>query len=279
MTTARARLREQARRWGVVVDTVHETHSSLIAYGRRSTTGVVLKVVKREGDEWHSGEVVEAFGGRAIARVYEHTAGALLLDRLTPGQALVEISRGGDDERATEIAASVIAAMTPNAPPARCSSVGEWGVGFDRYLEANDARVPRSLVIRAREVFANLCGSQRESRLLHGDLHHYNILFDVDRGWMAIDPKGVVGEREYELGAFLRNPMEDPSLFGNPRVIERRLEQFTAALSMDGTRVLRWAFAQAVLSAIWDWEDGVPGDRPPPVLLLADSICAMLGWN
>lgn len=258
---------------------MHETRSSLIAYGRRGSTDVVLKVVKREGDEWHSGEVVEAFGGRSVARVYEHTAGALLLERLAPGQRLVEITRSGDDEMATEIAASVIAAMTPNAPPARCPTVGDWSAGFDHYLEANDARVPHALVIRARDVFANLCASQRESRLLHGDLQHYNILSDANRGWIAIDPKGVVGEREYELGALLRNPADDPSLFAKPRAVERRVEQLTAALLMEGTRVLQWAFAGAVLSAIWDWEDGVPGGSRPPVLLLADSICAMLGWE
>ena len=42
--------------------------------------------------------------------------------------------------------------------------------------------------------------------LLHGDLQHYNVLLDKDRGWVAIDPKGVVGELEYEVGALLRNP-------------------------------------------------------------------------
>lgn len=58
-----------------------------------------------------------------------------------------------------------------------------------------------------------LAASQDETTLLHGDLHHYNVLSDVRRGWLAIDPKGVIGEVEYEAGAIFRNPNEMPDLF------------------------------------------------------------------
>jgi streptomycin 6-kinase len=40
------------------------------------------------------------------------------------------------------------------------------------------------------------------------DLHHYNVLSDSGRGWLAIDPKGLVGEVEYEVGAAIRNPID-----------------------------------------------------------------------
>src|SRR5207244_1723119 len=79
---------------------------------------------------------------------------------------------------------------------------------------------------QGRRVYSDLCGSQRHRQLLHGDLHHYNVLFDARRGWLAIDPKGVVGELEYEVGAALRNPYEAPELFLEPSTIERRVEQF-----------------------------------------------------
>jgi streptomycin 6-kinase len=92
--------------------------------------------------------------------------------------------------------------------------------------------------------------------LLHGDLHHYNVLSDRARGWCAIDPKGVVGELEYELGAALRNPIDRPDLFAKLDVVERRLEQFGLALGLDISRARGWCFSQAVLSAIWSLEDG-----------------------
>ena len=69
--------------------------------------------------------------------------------------------------------------------------------------------------------------------LLHGDLQHYNVLFDNERGWVAIDPKGVVGEWEYEVGPLLRNPVEQPELFANPAIINRRLELLTTLLPLN----------------------------------------------
>lgn len=65
--------------------------------------------------------------------------------------------------------------------------------------------------------------------LLHGDLHHYNVRFDRDHGWNAIDPKGVVGEFEYEVGALLRNPIKQPEIFTDPATIERRIKILSPA--------------------------------------------------
>jgi streptomycin 6-kinase len=76
---------------------------------------------------------------------------------------------------------------------------------------------------------------------------------------VAIDPKGVVGELEYEIGAILRNPVGYPDVFASISTIERRVEFLVNQLSLNFERVLRWTFAQAVLSAIWEIEDGQSG--------------------
>jgi streptomycin 6-kinase len=113
--------------------------------------------------------------------------------------------------------------------------------------------------------------------VLHGDLHHHNVLFGETRGWAAIDPKGLVGEIEYEIGAALRNPSERPELFAIPAVIEKRLRRFEGMLGLDSTRALRWGFAQAVLATIWSIEEGLSIDARDPFLLLAAAIQLMLG--
>ena len=128
--------------------------------------------------------------------------------------------------------------------------------GYARYRATPDTQVPRPLVERAEQIYLDLCASQRSPRLLHGDLHHYNVLLDRARGWTAIDPKGVVGEIEYEIGAAMRNPVELPDLVTDRRTIERRLTRFCSALDLDAWRVMRWCYSQAVLSAIWGVEDG-----------------------
>jgi streptomycin 6-kinase len=112
--------------------------------------------------------------------------------------------------------------------------------------------------------------------LLHGDLQHYNVLYDNKRGWVAIDPKGVIGELEYEVGALLRNPMELPELYTQRATVERRVEILASVLPLDRSRVLRWCFAQAVLSAIWGVEDGYKIERNHPALELARTVRSMI---
>jgi streptomycin 6-kinase len=272
---------ERVRDWGVVVQNTFETQSSFIAFGKRGNQSVVLKVIRQPGDEWRCGEVLAAFDGRGTARVYEYIEGAALLERLNPGTSLASIALEGRDEEATEILADVIGRMSraPEPAPERFKafvSAQVWGKGFQRYLASGDNQIPRSLVEQGQRLYFDLCASQRDVRLLHGDLQHYNVLFDSDRGWLAIDPKGVIGEIEYEIGASLRNPYEKPDLFASPETVERRLRCFEAKLKLNADRVLAWGYAQAVLSAIWSVEDGFAVDAGNPSLRLANTIRPIL---
>jgi len=273
-----ARVQERVREWDVVVTTTRETASSFLAFGTRGNQAVVLKVVRAPGEEWRVGQILEAFDGRGAVRVLAHVPGAVLLESLNPGTSLVPLVLEGRDDEATEIIASVIQHMSrPREAAVSLATVEDWGYGFRRYLAGRDTQVPIPLVERAQQTYADLCGSQRQPRLLHGDLQHYNVLFDSARGWIAIDPKGVVGEIEYEVGASLRNPVERPELFASPRIVERRLEGYEARLHLDADRALRWSFSQAVLSTIWSIEDGVAVTPANPALMLAHAIQPLLG--
>ncbi|HEX9967322.1 MAG TPA: aminoglycoside phosphotransferase family protein [Solirubrobacterales bacterium] len=261
----------------MVVERAFETESSFIAFGRRDRQPVVLKVIRNPGDEWRSGEILEAFEGRGVVRVLEHVDGALLLERLSPGDSLVGMALEGRDDRATEVLVEVIGQMSPRPGVRGVSTVQEWAKGFERYAASGDGQIPKSLLEKGQCVFLELCGSQSRPRLLHGDLYHYNALFDSRRGWLAIDPKGVVGELEYEVGAVLRNPYERPELFAAPSTIEKRVERFALELNLDVGRILAWGFAQAVLAAIWSVEDGFAVEPGSPWMALADAIEPMLG--
>ena len=273
--SALARLHQYARAWNVDVSAVVHAPLSLVAYGTRGDTPVVLKVLTEPGDEWWSGEVAGAFEGRGMTRVYEHAGGALLLERLRPGQPLTRVAIGESDAEATSILASLVAAMSPGPAPRHSPNVEVWVDGFDRYVLSGDRRIESTLVAEARDTFVELAESQRDVRLLHGDLQHSNVLLDAERGWLAIDPKGVIGEVEYELGAILRNPVERPDLFTDRATIERRVDQLAAELRLDRRRIVRWAFAQAVLSAIWEIEDGGSSGPDDPVVVLARVLRAM----
>ncbi len=276
MSSALDRLTAYSRQWDVAVEKTFETESSVLAFGERDSSRVVLKIIKHSGDEWHSGNILRAFDGEGMVRVYESEAGAILLERLDPGNELVKLVRDGNDESATEILAHVVNQLANHNAPEGCATVYDWAGGFDRYLNTADKQLPASLVHKAHDVYRRLALSSSRPMLLHGDLHHYNVLFDAKRGWVAIDPKGVVGELEYEVGAILRNPCEQPDFFTSRDVIERRLRILTDLLQLDYQRSLEWSFAQAVLSAVWGLEDGYSVESTYPGLRLARTIEPML---
>ena len=246
----------------------------MLAFGSRHGQPVVLKVIKHGGDEWDSGEILRAFEGSGVVRVYESVPGGMLLERAVPGESLVRLATSGRDGEATAILANVIKQMPATAASSRCPTVHDWANGFTGYLQSGDEQISRDLVQDAHATFVELANSQRDVRLLHGDLHHDNVLRDVKRGWLAIDPKGVVAEVEYECGAVLRNPVEDPDLFTSPGVIDDRVAVFARMLGANPHRILRWAYAQAVLSAIWDIEDG--GACPDGAIALATRLRRLL---
>jgi streptomycin 6-kinase len=187
--------------------------------------------------------------------------GLLLLERLLPGTPLSLLP---DDEQATAIAAGVMGQLWRPAPAATpFPTAADWGRGFQRLrhrFDGGSGPFPTDLVTMAESLYAELLRSSGEAVLLHGDLHHNNLLAAERQPWLAIDPKGVIGEREYELGALLRNPF--PRLLNLPNaadLLRRRCDQLAAMLGFDRQRVHAWAVAQSVLSAWWDYEDNRPG--------------------
>jgi streptomycin 6-kinase len=265
-----------ARARRLVVERVLETDSSILAFGRCDSQSLVLKLAKRQGDEWKAGDVLAAFDGRGAVRVYEHGEGMTLMERARPGHSLVEMTQSGADDEATGILAATIKVMAPGASPTGVPTVADWGRGFDRYIANGDRQIPLALLSKAQRLYRDLCRSQRSVRLLHGDLHHGNVLFDQERGWLAIDPKGVVGELEYEIGAALRNPVERPDLFADPVVIRRRVGRFRDMLGLSAARIHAWAFAQAVLSAVWAIEDDPMKPAIQPSVDLAEALSPMV---
>lgn len=234
-----------------------ETFTGTICFAGWRGRQVVLKIPDPEVDELDGLRVLLHFAGQGAARVLDHHEDAVLLERALPGRPLAELSAAGRDEEATEVLCDTLAALHGRAPPGQdFNSVEDWGGGFERFRRSPDDSLSPELVADAESLFFQLAASQGERLLLHGDLHHYNILHDERRGWLAIDPKGVLGESAYEIGAALRNPLSLPQIFTDAAVIDRRLRIVSERLGFDGKRVLAWSFAQSVLAAIWAREDG-----------------------
>jgi streptomycin 6-kinase len=272
LTGAHDRLHELAAAWHVEIERVTTGDRAVLGFGVQGPRAVVLKVNASTVGEPCARAVLEVFDGRGVVRIYEQTADAVLVERARPGHTLADVVvREGDDE-ATRVLAHVIAQMSPGSPPQGVPAATEWGRGFAQYRARGDTRIPEALVEAGQQVYGRLAATQRGERLLHGDLHHGNVVFDGTRGWLAIDPKGVVAELEFELGAALRNPCDQPALFTDPGVIRRRARTLAVSLDLDESRLLGWAFAQAVLAAIWVIEDEGDLDPDCPCLTLAERL-------
>ncbi len=227
---------------------------------REDGAQAVLKLSFPGDKEFRSeAAALAAFGGRGICRLLELDLdrGAMLLERLRPGRPLTSVR---DDEEATAAAAGVMKKLWRPAPPDHAfPTVSDWSRGFERLRRrfgGGTGPMPERLVGEAEMLFAELGASEGEPLLLHGDLHQENILSARRGPWLAIDPKGVIGEAAYDTAALLHNPvgaLDTPDPGG---LLERRLDVLSKELGLDRARVRAWGMAQAVLAAYWGLEDG-----------------------
>ena len=118
--------------------------------------------------------------------------------------------------------------------------------------------------MRAGGLMRELCASATERVVLHGDLHHDNILRATREPWLAIDPHGIVGDPGYEVGALLFNPDPDNRDEELTALVPSRVEQLADQLAMPVDRVRAWGFVRAVMSDVWSaqgWSSA--SDRSP----------------
>ncbi len=226
---------------------------------REDGTAVVLKVHSPTGEFPEETEALRLFDGHGMVRLlaYDTQDEVMLLERLSPGTSLRKVV---DDEKAISIAADVMKRLWRPAPLERTfDTVEKWGKGFDRlrqHYHGGNGPFPKALLEEAETLYAELSASMGERMLLHGDLHQDNILSSERDGWLAIDPKGLIGEPAYETGDLLRNFLPELLEMPDPRrVLARRIDQLSEELGFDRVRVRGWGLSQAVLSVWWGIED------------------------
>jgi streptomycin 6-kinase len=253
---------ELADRWSLRVEGPFPNLSyNWVAPALREDGAPAVLKLSYPGDEEFETEAaaLAAFGGRGVCRLLELDLdrGAMLLEGLRPGRPLAAV---GDDEEATAVAAGVMKKMWRPAPPDhRFPTVSDWSRGFERLrrrFNGGTGPMPEKLVGEAEALLEELVLSEGEPVLLHGDLHQENILSAGRRTWLAIDPKGVVGEAAYDTAALLHNPVGALHAPDPKGLLERRLDVLSGELGLDRARVRAWGLAQAVLAAYWGLEDG-----------------------
>lgn len=268
-----ALLEEVSRRWNLTdIQPVPNLSYNFVAFahglpsfsgkGARGEGEVVLKLGIPNRELTSEIAALRLYNGRGACRLLEADTdkGAFLLERLIPGRMLASVM---DDEQATRIAAEVMRQLWRPVPENWDDFIqlADWFAGFKRLRQrfnGGTGPMPAKLVETAESLSHELLTENKDEALLHGDFHHFNVL-ESEHGWLAIDPKGVVGPKGYEVGPLLINP-NDRFLNGdNPRVqTEKRIAILSETLGMEQERIRSWGTCHAVLSAWWNIEDNEP---------------------
>ncbi|WP_395243901.1 aminoglycoside phosphotransferase family protein [Agromyces sp. MMS24-K17] len=210
----------------------------------------MLKVARVDEEARGNGLLV-ALAGRGAARVLRWNGHAVLVERATGARDLVRMVRAGQDDDATRIIVATAARLhhaTPAVlgfePAPRLIDLRTW---FRELFARADDLDP--LHRRGAEVAQRLLDDPRDEVVLHGDLHHGNVLDFGTHGWLAIDPKGLIGESTFDLCNVLCNPSHERAL--QPGRLGRQFAVAAEAGGVEPGRLADWLVAWCALSSAW----------------------------
>jgi len=262
---------EFSTRWNLTdVQPVPNLSFNFVAFAKRKPSplaplpegegDVILKIGVPHIELQSEIAALKLFNGDGACQLLESDAerGVFLLERLAPGTMLAELE---DDDERTHIAADVmlnIQCRSGVTPPLQDNFIqlSDW---FDELktirpkFDGGTGPFPKEIFERVESFLPELF-ADTDVKLMHGDFHHFNIL-NSERGWLVIDPKGVIGPAGYEIGPLMINPWGSFSDGTSFQIkTKRRIDIFRARLGWEREKLIRWSLAHSVFSASWDFE-------------------------
>lgn len=232
---------------------------------RQGDTPAMLKIA-HSPEEQAGNQLMAWWSGDGAASVLAHDGEALLMKRAQGSASLAQMVADGRDDEATRILCAVVARLhAPRAEPMPALvPLAQW---FEALWSA--AATHGGVLEHSARAARALSAEPQDVVVLHGDIHHGNVLDFGPAGWLAIDPKGLYGERGFDYANILCNP-DDASALA-PGAFARRIAIISTAAGIDRRRILQWVLAWAGLSATWMIEDGVEPYRRLEMVKLAAS--------
>ena len=208
---------------------------------------------------------VEIYGEAAYLRVangegaarlldFDHERQAVLLERVVPGSNLKSVCKKDQSEAVIIVIRMLKRILKP--PPADANNFIKLDDWFDGLKRAPGTKFPQDYANKALTYYEELLSDTKNIFLLHGDLHHDNILSATREPFLAIDPKGIIGHLGYDIGVFLNNHHD--WLEWNTRLsgkLDNAIAEFAAAFDIEESVIRKWAFCQMVLSWWWMFDE------------------------
>lgn len=239
---------------------VAETRDSVVLrVEQKSGRLAALRIFKSDAAaERRSADLLAWYGGEGAVEVLGLERGAVLMEWID-GKRLSEPAMSGHDDQATEAIGYLVQQLhrPREAPPADLVPLKDW---FAPLFAAQAQLWPttaRDLYGRAKGIALGLFDRAAADVPLHGDLRHDNILASP-RGWLAIDPRGLLGDPIYDLAAAFLNPWQARDMVIDQGRIAHMADSFARRFGHDRKRILGFAVAHAALSVCWDIRDGRP---------------------
>ncbi|AIG01637.1 aminoglycoside phosphotransferase family protein [Pseudomonas fluorescens] len=257
------------KRWDLAIDgEAFASRNGYLLPVRRHGMPAMLKI-SQVAEEQAGSLLMAWWDGEGAAPVLAQEGEALLMARAQGAASLIQMVKGGRDEEATRILCDVAARL--HAPRARPTPAV---VPLTQWFEALWPGAERhgGILEHCASTARELLAAPQDVAVLHGDMHHGNVLDFGVSGWLAIDPKGLYGERGFDYANIFCNP--DESALG-PACFARRIEAVASASGLERRRLLQWVLAWAGLSLTWRLEDG---DEPDITLGVAQLAAAALAW-
>lgn len=247
-------------KWSIEVDEPFAAGEfNFVAAATRVVDGelAVLKIAPPYTDQEYlrEAEFLRVRNGRGAVRLFEQDIErrAILIERSMPGANLAEIFADSKHEAiAPAIAVLYQLAESPPADIVHIKTVDEWFDGLRRYAET---RFPADYARKALAIYEKLA-ARDSTCYLHGDFHPANIVSASRAEYLAIDPKGVMGNIGYDIAVFLNNfhwwQERDPDV---RQKLDIAVRQFSDAFDIPPDELRQWAYAQMVLGAWWSFDE------------------------
>lgn len=218
----------------------------------------ILKIYKEYGrlEESKGTELLKLCPSDIAVRVLQNNNDAVLLEYLS-GSSLKEWVADDRDDEATTAAAEIACHLhrtTMPDPQPDLPNLEEWFSALFQASQDKEHYYHRSLDAAA-SMAKDLLKDNVQKCLLHGDIHHENILLSADNTPKLIDPKGIIGDPAYDVANMMRNPDLEGFAITKNRIL-RQAEIFSGILEIDKSRILEYGFVHAWLSCCWSWMDG-----------------------
>lgn len=240
--------------WGI--DQLEQVDDHPFAWWARQGDAYVVVKAGDAQDRRREAAALRAFRAGATGVVaHDHRSGLLVTRRVLPGDDIRPLARLDDDAATREIAHLALALHRDQSPVAGLPDLRQIGSAFECDV---DPRLPAELVRTARRIFDELIDDGADPVVIHGDLHHLNVLNTGD-GWLAIDPHGWRGDPAFEAAALLANPrglveggdargMDGTELAGRAR---RRAAIYAEVTGYDAERLVAWGIVGCVIAELW----------------------------